>query len=163
MNHSLIDILWLLLAAVLVLIMQGGFLCLESGATRSKNAINVAMKNAADFVISVVFFWIIGFALMFGDSHMGILGITQFFTEIGLKDPWVAAFFVFQVMFCATAATIVSGAIAERVKFSSYLLITIFVVTIIYPISGTGPGEAHSTGIVAGWQRPALSILPVRP
>ncbi len=136
MNNSSLDVLWLLLSGVLVLLMQAGFLCLESGATRSKNAINVAMKNATDFVISVILFWVVGFALMFGESHGGLLGGSQFFTNVGHEAPWLAAFFLFQTMFCATAATIVSGAIAERVRFSSYHFITVMVVVFIYPVSG---------------------------
>lgn len=130
------DILWILICSVLVLIMQAGFLCLESGATRSKNAINVAMKNAADLVVAVFIFWLLGFALMFGDSIDGLLGSSHFMLSIGQGEHWLAALFLFQSMFCATAATIVSGAVAERVRFNAYIVITVLIVSLIYPVAG---------------------------
>jgi len=132
----LIDILWVLIAAGLVFMMQGGFLCLESGLTRSKNSINVAIKNLADFGVAVVLYWIFGFALMFGITKGGWLGTTHFFTNIGQGGAWLSTFFLFQVMFCATAATIVSGAIAERIHFKAYIIITIVISGLIYPLFG---------------------------
>ncbi len=131
-----LDILWILICSVLVLIMQAGFLCLESGATRSKNAINVAMKNAADLVVAVFIFWLLGFALMFGSSIDGLFGSSHFMLSIGQGEQWLAALFLFQSMFCATAATIVSGAIAERVRFDAYIVITVLIVSLIYPVAG---------------------------
>lgn len=136
MSSDLINILWLVLCGALVLLMQAGFLCLESGVTRSKNAINVAMKNAADFVIAVFFFWLVGYGLLFGESWLGVIGVDNFAPDVGQGDPWEAGFFVFQTMFCATAATIVSGTIAERVRFSGYLFLTFIVVVLIYPVAG---------------------------
>jgi len=136
MGTQIFDILWLLISATLVLLMQAGFLCLESGVTRSKNAINVAMKNVADFIITFFLFWLFSFGLMFGTSSNGWIGSSGFLAEIGQNAPWEAAFFLFQSMFCATAATIVSGAIAERVRFNAYLFITIIIVGLIYPVSG---------------------------
>jgi len=136
MNALSLDILWILICAVLVLLMQAGFLCLESGATRSKNAINVAMKNAVDLVVSVFIFWLLGFALMFGQSFEGIIGFSHFMLPFGPDGHWLAAFFLFQAMFCATAATIVSGAVAERVRFNAYIIITILIVSVIYPVAG---------------------------
>jgi len=135
MNALSLDILWILICAVLVLLMQAGFLCLESGATRSKNAINVAMKNAVDLVVSVFVFWLLGFALMFGQSYDGLIGFSHFLLPFDQDGHWLAAFFLFQAMFCATAATIVSGAVAERVRFNAYIIITILIVSIIYPIA----------------------------
>jgi Amt family ammonium transporter len=131
-----LDALWLLLSAILVLLMQAGFLCLESGGTRSKNAINVAMKNAADLVVTLLVFWLLGFGLMFGVSPDGVVGRDHFFLDLHAETPWVPVFFIFQAMFCATAATIVSGAIAERVRFRGYLLLTLLIVGLIYPVSG---------------------------
>jgi Amt family ammonium transporter len=131
-----LDILWMTLCCVLVLLMQAGFLCLESGVTRSKNAINVAMKNAADFVVAVFLFWLFGFGLMFGGSYLGWVGGDYFAYDIGQGSPWISSFFLFQAMFCATTVTIVSGTIAERVQFSGYLLLSILVAAVIYPISG---------------------------
>lgn len=136
MNALSLDSLWVLICAVLVLIMQAGFLCLESGATRSKNAINVAMKNAADFVVAVFVFWLFGFALMFGHSYDGLIGVTHFMLPFGKDEHWLASFFLFQSMFCATASTIVSGAVAERMRFNAYIIITVLIVSIIYPIAG---------------------------
>lgn len=136
MYNDTLDILWLTLSGVLVLLMQAGFLCVESGVTRSKNAINVAMKNAADLVVSVLLFWLVGFALMFGDSHQGLIGTSGFMTAVGQNAPWLAAFFLFQAMFCATAVTIVSGVVAERVRFNRYLLLSTMVAALIYPVSG---------------------------
>ncbi|MEM1212356.1 MAG: ammonium transporter [Planctomycetota bacterium] len=130
-----LDTLWILMAAALVFMMQAGFLCLETGMTRSKNSINVALKNLADLGVSVIVFWLVGFGLMFGASWSGWLGSSQFLPEVGQGDPWNGAFFVFQLMFCGTAVTIVSGAVAERVKFAGYLAIAALV-AVIYPVYG---------------------------
>ncbi|NES67111.1 MAG: hypothetical protein F6K24_18590, partial [Okeania sp. SIO2D1] len=121
-TYEIIDILWILLCSGLVFIMQPGFMCLESGLTRSKNSINVAIKNFTDFGISVACFWSFGFAFMFGSSSSGIIGHSKFFLATDLQ-PFDAAFFLFQAMFCGTATTIVSGAVAERMKFASYLFV----------------------------------------
>lgn len=150
MNTLSLDIFWILICSVLILLMQAGFLCLESGATRSKNAINVAMKNAADLVVSIFIFWLLGFALMFGKSFDGLIGYSHFILPFGKNEHWLAAFFLFQAMFCATAATIVSGAIAERVRFNAYIIITILVVSIIYPIAGHWTWGGSFTG-EDGW------------
>ena len=99
------DVVWVLTASALVFMMQAGFCCLESGSVRSKNSINVAAKNFADFCISAGVFWMIGFGLMFGASHNGLFGTESFL--FSLADPESAAFFVFQLMFCGTATTIV--------------------------------------------------------
>ena len=112
----MIDTLWLLLCSGLVFLMQAGFMCLESGLTRSKNSINVAVKNLADFSISAGLFWVFGYALMFGASQAGWFGVSGFFPSLN-DDPNQTVFFLFQMMFCGTATTIVSGAAAERLKF----------------------------------------------
>ncbi|WP_027950060.1 ammonium transporter [Haliea salexigens] len=135
-DQQAFDALWLLLAAVLVLVMQGGFLCLESGLTRSKNAINVALKNALDLLVASGLFWLLGFGLMFG-AHQGVvLDISMFAADFTHRDFWHACFFIFQLTFCATAATIVSGAIAERARFVTYLLLTALIAMVIYPAFG---------------------------
>jgi Amt family ammonium transporter len=136
MESQTLNILWLLISATLVLLMQAGFLCLETGITRSKNAINVAMKNVADLVVTLLVFWTFSFGLMFGLSNWGVIGNSYFLIDFGASGAFESAFFIFQTMFCATAATIVSGAIAERVHFSGYLLLTIIIVGLIYPVSG---------------------------
>lgn len=132
-----VDMLWVLISATLVFLMQAGFLCLESGLTRNKNAINVASKNVADFGLAVGLFWLCGFGLMFGHSLWGWLGLSHFAVPVGPgNDPWLATFFLFQAMFCATAATIVSGAVAERMRFVAYLITAALVSVVIYPVFG---------------------------
>lgn len=134
-EKSLTDILWVLLASGLVFLMQPGFAMLESGFTRSKNSINVAMKNMSDLGFSILLFWAFGFALMFGASYKGWIGTDSFLLDTS-GDMWHTSFFLFQAMFCATAATIVSGAAAERMRFGSYLIITLVVSGLIYPLFG---------------------------
>ncbi|TVP88955.1 MAG: ammonium transporter [Thioalkalivibrio sp.] len=137
MDLSNLDLLWIVLCAGLVFMMQAGFLCLESGLTRSKNTINVALKNVSDFALAVALFWALGFALMFGPSHLGWIGTGGFFLPVGAgSDPWLSAYFLFQAMFCATAATIVSGAVAERMRFGGYLWVVVIVAAVIYPVFG---------------------------
>lgn len=149
-TNEVLDIFWLTLCCVLVLLMQAGFLCLESGVTRSKNAINVAMKNAADFVVAVFLFWLVGFGLMFGEGLRGWVGLDHFAIELGQGSPWQASFFMFQAMFCATAVTIVSGTVAERVQFSGYLLVSFLVAALVYPVSGHW-AWGGALGGEAGW------------
>ena len=131
---SFIDTLWVINCAILVFIMQAGFMCMETGLSRHKNSINVALKNAADFGVAVVVFWIFGFGLMFGKSFNGLFGTDLFLFKTERAE--YMTYFVFQAMFVATAATIVSGAVAERMKFNGYLIITIIATGIIYPIVG---------------------------
>ena len=131
---SNIDTLWVIDCAILVFIMQAGFMCMETGLSRNKNSINVALKNAADFGVSVVIFWIFGFGIMFGTSYNGFFGTDLFFFKTNKAE--YMTYFVFQAMFVATAATIISGAVAERMKFNGYLIMTILATGIIYPIVG---------------------------
>ena len=132
--RSNIDTLWVIDCAILVFIMQAGFMCMETGLSRHKNSINVALKNAADFGVSVVIFWIFGFGLMFGTSFNGFFGTDLFFFKTDKAE--YMTYFVFQAMFVATAATIISGAVAERMKFNGYLIMTVLATGIIYPIVG---------------------------
>ncbi|MCF8130962.1 MAG: ammonium transporter [Deltaproteobacteria bacterium] len=132
------DYVWTLVAAALVFFMQAGFAMVEAGFTRAKNAINIMMKNLMDFSMGTLGFWAIGFGLMFGASN-GWIGTSGFFLsdfKLG-GDPWVLAFWMFQVVFAATAATIVSGAMAERTKFSGYMAYSIMICAVIYPIFGS--------------------------
>jgi len=110
-------------------------MALETGLTRAKNSINVAIKNMSDFILSVAAFWFIGFGLMFGETFHGLIGASDFFVNFE-QDEWKAAFFVFQAVFAGTAATIDSGAVAERAKFSTYLLMSTITTALIYPIFG---------------------------
>ena len=132
------DYLWTLIAAAMVFFMQAGFACVEAGFTRAKNSINIMMKNLMDFSIGSLIFWAVGFGLMFGASN-GWIGTSGFFLSDYKPggDPWVLAFWMFQAVFCATAATIVSGAMAERTKFSGYLLYSIVLSALIYPVFGS--------------------------
>ena len=141
---------WLLVCSGLVFLMQPGFMCLESGLTRSKNSINVAVKNLADFGISVALFWAFGYALMFGRSGAGGIGSTGFFLNLD-SDPDLAAFFLFQAMFCSTATTIVSGAVAERLKFRAYLIVALLISGLIYPVFGHWAWNGVVSGNLTGW------------
>ena len=129
------DIIWILTCAALVLMMQAGFTCLETGLVRAKNSINVAIKNVVDFCVASSIFWMFGFALMFGASAMGFLGTDNFFFDGGGK-PALLAFFLFQLMFCGTATTIISGAVAERMRFIGYLAVSVLISSLIYPVIG---------------------------
>ena len=129
-----LDTFWLLICAILVFLMQAGFMCLESGLSRNKNSINVALKNITDFGIAVVTFWAFGFALMYGTSVMGLFGDKFYFFTT--KVAGYQTYFVFQAMFVATAATIISGAVAERLRFFSYVIITFITSGFLYPIVG---------------------------
>ncbi|GBF38516.1 ammonium transporter [Leptospira johnsonii] len=130
------DILWIILSSGLVFFMQAGFLCLESGLTRTKNSINVAIKNITDFGIATLVFYSIGFGLMFGTTYYGWIGKDMFFSDFSKTSPEISVFFLFQLMFCGTAATIVSGAVAERMKFGAYIIVTTIISSLIYPIFG---------------------------
>lgn len=131
-----VDYVWVLVCAFLVFIMQAGFAYLEGGFCRSKNISNLMMKNTLDFAIGSLAFWIIGFALMFGKDFGGLFGTSGFFLGGGNYDVGQYLLWMFEVVFAATAATIVSGAVAERLKFSSYLFYSVLVSAIIYPIYG---------------------------
>ncbi len=129
------DLLWILFCAILVFLMQPGFMCLETGLTRSKNSINVAIKNLLDFCLSILLFWTFGYGLMFGASLAGWIGSDHFFITVD-DSPKLAALFIFQAVFCSTATTIVSGAVAERMRFQGYVLITLLTSGLIYPLFG---------------------------
>ena len=135
MDLAPIDTLWVLAASALVFLMQAGFLCLETGLTRSKNSINVAVKNLADFGISVLVFWAVGFGIMFGASQGGWFGGSLFLPDLSATPAGLATFLLFQLMFCGTAVTIVSGAVAERIRFGGYLFLAVLV-ALAYPVFG---------------------------
>lgn len=162
LDKSDADIMWLCIAAFLVFLMQAGFAFVEAGFCRAKNTTNLMMKNLMDFSIGTIGFWMLGFALMFGTSAAGIIGTDGFFLgkyslSGGAPVTWTFAFLIFQTVFCATAATIVSGAMAERTKFKSYLLYSLVISVIIYPIFGHwawgslfggAPGWLESLGFI---------------
>ncbi|MEM7128777.1 MAG: ammonium transporter [Chloroflexota bacterium] len=156
----LLNDLWLLVAAALVFLMQCGFLALEAGITRKKNSVNVAAKNLIDLAVSITLFWLFGFGIMFGLSNDGLIGTNLFspnFLQIAQAidlsnltyNP--ASFFLFQAMFCGTAVTIISGASAERMRFESYLIVSLIVSGLVYPIFGHWAWGGLFTGQTAGW------------
>ncbi len=151
MDMSNLDLVWVALCAGLVFLMQPGFMCLESGLTRSKNSINVAVKNIADFAVSVALFWAFGFALMFGLTHVGVIGTSGFLLPFRESGAGLTVFFLYQAMFCGTATTIASGAVAERMKFGGYLIGAIVLSSFIYPIFGHWAWGGIMEGESAGW------------
>ncbi|MDX1795603.1 MAG: ammonium transporter [Hydrogenovibrio sp.] len=143
MSEQPIDILWVLFSAVLVATMQPGFTALEAGATRTKNSISTAIKNLSDFLIAFMIFVLIGASIMLGNSQNGLIGWSPiFFYEDKLSDT---VLMLFHAMFASTAVTIISGAIAERTKYASYLLIAVIVSLFIYPL------QAHWIWNENGW------------
>ena len=145
-----IDMVWVLFCSCLVLFMQAGFSCLEAGLIRAKNTINVVIKNTVDFAISVVGFGLIGFSVMFGPSILGWLG--EPFSLLDIASPHIYLVFVFQAMFCATATTILSGAVAERMSFYGYCFVAIFMVLMVYPVVGHWAwGGLLSSSENSGW------------
>ncbi|MPW26687.1 ammonium transporter [Alkalibaculum sp. M08DMB] len=132
-----IDTIWVLFGATLVFFMQAGFAMVETGFTRSKNVGNIIMKNLMDFSIGSLIFWAVGFSIMYGESIGGFIGKADFFVR-GSYDFGIptAAFLIFQTVFAATAATIVSGAMAERTKFITYCIFSFVISLVIYPIAG---------------------------
>ncbi len=139
----LMNIMWTMLGAFLVYFMQAGFAMCEAGFTRAKNTGNILMKNMMDFVLGSLFFFMFGFAVMHGTDWNGIIGVKGFFSPSSLADADgmfnglpIGVFMIFHTVFCATAATIVSGSMAERTKFSAYLAYSAAISIFIYPVSG---------------------------
>ena len=132
-----IDTVWMLLAAMLVFFMQPGFALCEAGFTRGKNTANILYKNLVDFSVGSLLFWFMGFGFMFGSGGAGFIG-TPNFGDLTFysSDLPIEGFLMFQTVFCATSATIVSGAMAERTKFHMYCVYSIFISLLIYPVSG---------------------------
>lgn len=154
-NAVAINTVWTLVAAFLVFFMQAGFAMVEAGFTRAKNAANIMMKNLMDFSVGSIAFWAIGFGIMFGTSAFGLFGKTGFF--LSAANPatgdglWQFTYWIFQTVFAATAATIVSGAMSERTKFSGYLWYSVFITALIYPIVGHwiwGGGWLSAKGMI---------------
>lgn len=152
-TQEALDILWILVSACLVFLMQAGFLSLESGLTRTKNNINVALKNIIDFGLTTILFWLFGYALMFGTSLSGLVGSSGFMPMFDGDNVKEIVFVIFQLMFCGTAVTITSGAIAERFRFGSFIGLVVVMVGITYPLFGhwawNGLLNAEQTGWLA--------------
>ena len=152
--QSNLNVVWTLVAGILVFTMQAGFALVETGFTRAKNAANIMMKNLMDFAAGSLAFYVLGAALMFGATKLG-----GAFGWGGLGMPglaegegsWNWTFLFFQTMFAATAATIVSGAVAERIEFKSYLIYSILVSAVVYPVSGHWMWGGLAGEGSAGW------------
>jgi Amt family ammonium transporter len=129
------NFLWVAICAALVFFMQTGFAMLESGMVRSKNAINVIMKNYTDMCFGALIFWAVGYGIMFGTTTdgWGLFGTDKFMLE---GEPWDYMVLMYQMMFAATAATIVSGALAERIRFGAYVLVAVLITAFVYPVFG---------------------------
>ncbi len=138
---------WLMTAAILVFFMQAGFALLEGGMARSKNAVNVIMKNYMDCCVGGLLFYLVGYGLMFGTNPSGWIGEDSFMPTVG--SDWSWSFILFQMMFAATATTIVSGAAAERMRYSGYLIGACLISGLIYPIFGSWAWGSHGEG--TGW------------
>jgi ammonium transporter len=147
-----VDIAWLLVSAALVFFMQAGFTALESGLVRSKNSINVAIKTFANFLVAASLFWLFGFGLMFGVDWGGLFGTSSYVFEG--DGAFLTAFFLFQLGFIATATTLMSGAVAERMRFGGYLVLATFVAALTYPVFGHwawGNGSVVGRSGSDGW------------
>lgn len=145
---EVLDALWIIIAAILVFFMQAGFTLVEVGFTRSKNAGNIIMKNLMDLIVGSIGFWALGYSIMYAQSIGGFIGTPTLFSDNG--DGAFNLFF--QTVFAATAATIVSGAVAGRFKFSTYILFSFIITVVIYPIAGSwtwnGDGWLAQKGFV---------------
>jgi len=150
-SQSNLDHAFLILCAALVFLMQAGFALLELGYVRSKNCLNVLMKNSVDFCVAMLCFLFVGFSLMFSNSMGGWIGGDFLWLSSEKADSPIWSFWIFQAVFVATAATITSGAMAERTKFSGYLIYTIFISTILYPILGHWSWAGLSEGLTANF------------
>ncbi len=131
-----LDTVWVLIAAALVMFMQPGFAMVEAGFTRAKNTANILMKNFLDYSVGSLFFWLVGFSIMFGTDLGGFIGLPDLFFSGSYGNDVDYAMLIFQTVFAATAATIVSGAVAERTEFKAYILASLVITALIYPISG---------------------------
>lgn len=155
MPMSGLDAAWVLMCTVLVLLMQAGFTCLETGLVRAKNSINVAVKNVADFSLASLVFWIAGYAIMFGPSVGGLFGFEGFLlageANITPERSSEMVFFFFQLAFCGTSITIVSGAVAERMSFKGYIAVTLVLSLLIYPIVGHWAWGGLAGEASSGW------------
>jgi len=154
-----LNVVWIVIAAALVFFMQAGFCLLELGLTRAKNAINICMKNFLDFGVGAITFLFLGFALMFGAGQAGWIGWGPFWLSDRPGTDAFWAFWLFQAVFAGTAATIISGAMAERTKFVGYLIFTVLMTGLIYPIAGHWAWGSFGAGFGYGGDKGWLEAL----
>jgi Amt family ammonium transporter len=151
-SSTVLDTLWILIASFLVFSMHAGFAMVEAGFTRAKNTVNILMKNFMNVSLGLLVFFLVGYGLMFGKSAGGFIGTNSFFLSItDLTNTRNFAFWLFQAVFAATAATIVSGAVAERIKFYSYLFYCVIITSFVYPVVGHwiwGGGWLQQLGMI---------------
>jgi len=140
---------FVLACAAIVFLMQAGFCLLESGMVRAKNSINVAVKNVLDCSVAMLLFVSCGFSIMFGASYLGLIGDPR--SIVDFSDPKMVSFLLFQLVFCSAATTIVSGAVAERVRVTTYLAIVLVVSGFVYPLYGHWVWGGTLPGTEAGW------------
>ncbi len=153
MSHTQMDMIWLLVCGLLVLMMQSGFLCLEVGAVRQKNTINVAMKNMVNFMVATIAFFSVGFSVMFGTSQTGWFGTDgwllgkYFFVD---QEGWVYGVLFFHGALCGVAISVISGGVGERMRFGGCLCVSLVTATLVYPVFGhwVWGGDA---GLTQGW------------
>ena len=151
-----LNTIWVIFAASLVFFMQAGFAMLESGMVRSKNAVNVIMKNYIDMAFCSLAFWAVGYGLMFGSNTTGFFGTDHF--ALHNTDSWSYTLLLFQIMFAATTATIVSGALAERIRYWPYVISAILISSFIYPLFGSWAWGGSSDSNTMGWLK-ALGFI----
>ncbi len=151
-----LNTIWVVFAASLVFFMQAGFAMLESGMVRSKNSVNVIMKNYIDMAFCALAFWAIGYGLMFGTNPTGFFGTDHFILHN--TDSWNYTLLLFQIMFAATAATIVSGALAERIRYWPYIISAILISSFIYPLFGSWAWGGNNDNNTIGWLK-ALGFI----
>ena len=147
-----LDITWVLLCAFLVLLMQPGFLCLEVGLVRAQNGIHVALKKVLDLCVSGIIFWMVGYGMIYGDSVGGWLGDGGWFATTTTSAS-AAAFFLYQMAFCGTVVTVISSALAERMRLLGYVVLSAITAFAIYPIIGHWVWGGTLPNLAGGWLR----------
>ena len=143
--------LWLLFCTAVVLLMQAGFCCVESGMSRSKNGIDAAIKNLVDFCIAGGLYWLVGFGLMFGATWLGVCGSSDFCFDESKHSAWLTIFFLYQLCSCGISTTIASGATAERLRFKAYVILSAIISGLLYPVFGHWSWAGMPTGEKLGW------------
>jgi ammonia channel protein AmtB len=149
-EQATVDVLWMVLCSFLVFVMQAGFLFRESGLASRTSTNNVVARNLADFCLTAVVFWILGFGIMFGSTGADWMGVTVSFLESSHLDRFASAFFLLQTMFCGVAVAIVSGAVADRMRLRAHLIVANVISALIYPVFGHWAWAGLNEGVATG-------------